>query len=65
MTTGPPAVPALAIESTATRRVDEIIIGERHRKELGDIDALAASIGGKVGLLHPVVITRTMRVDEW
>jgi hypothetical protein len=38
-----------------TRRIDEIIIGERHRKDLGDIDGLAASIR-ELGLLQlPVV----------
>jgi len=35
--------------------LDQIIIGERHRRELGDIDGLAASIA-EVGLLHPVVV---------
>jgi N6-adenosine-specific RNA methylase IME4 len=33
----------------------DIKIGKRHRRDLGDIDALAASIAA-VGLLHPVVI---------
>jgi ParB family chromosome partitioning protein len=33
-----------------------IQIGERRRKDMGDIDALARSIGD-VGLLHPVVVT--------
>ena len=36
--------------------ISEITIGERHRKELGDIDVLADSIE-KIGLLHPIVIT--------
>jgi len=35
--------------------ISEIRIGKRHRKDLGDIDALAASIE-TVGLLHPVVV---------
>lgn len=34
----------------------EITIGERHRKDLGDIAALAVSIQ-EVGLLHPIVVT--------
>lgn len=38
------------------RNVADIRIGTRHRKDLGNIDALAASIDD-VGLLHPVVIT--------
>jgi ParB family chromosome partitioning protein len=36
----------------------DIIVGERHRKDMGDIDGLAASIG-ELGLLHPVVIKPT------
>jgi len=35
---------------------DSIIVGDRHRKDLGDIDTLAASIG-QIGLLQPVTIT--------
>jgi N6-adenosine-specific RNA methylase IME4 len=34
--------------------IAEICIGERHRRDLGDVDQLAASIAA-VGLLHPVV----------
>jgi ParB family chromosome partitioning protein len=37
-------------------RIADIKIGERHRKDMGDIAALAASVA-EVGLLHPVVIT--------
>src|ERR1700682_319747 len=37
-------------------RLDEITIGFRYRKELGDVRALADSIS-EVGLLHPVVVT--------
>jgi len=36
---------------------DQIRIGERHRKEMGDLKVLAASIA-TVGLLHPPVITK-------
>ncbi|MCC6362986.1 MAG: ParB N-terminal domain-containing protein [Bryobacterales bacterium] len=35
---------------------DRIRIGERHRKDMGDLDGLAVSIA-TVGLLHPPVIT--------
>ena len=42
--------------AVATRRISDIIIGKRHRRDIGDIDALAPSIPD-VGLLHPVVIT--------
>src|ERR1700731_2091335 len=37
-------------------RLDQITIGFRYRKELGDLRALADSIV-EVGLLHPVVVT--------
>jgi ParB family transcriptional regulator, chromosome partitioning protein len=51
--TGPAAMPA----STApTRPIAAICVGNRYRKEMGDLDALAASIR-EHGLLHPVVIT--------
>lgn len=41
--------------------LDEIKIGPRHRKDLGDLDALAASIRD-VGLLHPIVVTKDNRL---
>jgi N6-adenosine-specific RNA methylase IME4 len=37
------------------RGLDSIQIGQRHRRDLGDVDVLAASIAS-VGLLHPIVI---------
>lgn len=37
-------------------RLSDIRKGERYRRDLGDIDALAASIAS-VGLLHPIVVT--------
>ncbi|SRR6266851_5612839 len=37
------------------RRIGEIRVGRRHRRDLGDIDGLAASIAD-IGLLQPVVI---------
>jgi ParB family chromosome partitioning protein len=40
----------------AFRPLDSIRIGKRHRKDLGDVAGLAASIKGR-GLLHPVVVT--------
>lgn len=42
-------------------RLDEIEVVDRHRWDLGDIDALARSIEA-VGLLHPVVVTPTGRL---
>ena len=39
--------------------IDRIIFGERRRQEMGDIDALAGSIG-RYGLLQPIVVD-----DEW
>ena len=41
---------------TDDRPIDSITIGQRHRKSVGDITSLAASIE-RDGLLHPVVIT--------
>jgi ParB family chromosome partitioning protein len=38
-----------------TRRVDSIIVGERHRRDLGDIHAVAATIR-EIGLLQPIVV---------
>jgi N6-adenosine-specific RNA methylase IME4 len=39
----------------ATRPLAAIHVGERHRQDLGDLDALGQSIA-ELGLLHPVVI---------
>jgi ParB-like chromosome segregation protein Spo0J len=39
-----------------TRRIEDIIIGNRFRKDFGDIDSLAQSIN-ETGLLQPVGIT--------
>jgi ParB family transcriptional regulator, chromosome partitioning protein len=38
------------------RDVHSIQVGDRVRRELGDIDSLAASICD-IGLLHPIIIT--------
>ena len=43
------------------RRIDSIIIGERLRRDLGDVAALAASIRD-LGLLHPIVISQSGRL---
>jgi N6-adenosine-specific RNA methylase IME4/ParB-like chromosome segregation protein Spo0J len=40
---------------TGTRPVSEVKIGVRHRKDLGDLDGLAASIAD-IGLLQPIVV---------
>ena len=40
----------------ASLPIDSIIIGERHRRDLGDIAELAASIA-EVGLLQPIAVT--------
>jgi len=37
-------------------RIDDVIIGDRFRQDLGDVEELAQSIA-EVGLLHPIVIT--------
>jgi hypothetical protein len=37
-------------------KIEHIVVGNRHRRELGDIGRLAASIAA-IGLLHPIVVT--------
>lgn len=37
------------------RVISDIKVGERHRRDLGDIEALAHSIAA-IGLLHPITI---------
>src|SRR4051794_11450810 len=44
-----------------TRRIGQIEVGQRQRKDLGDIRSLADSIEA-VGLLHAVVIDRQGRL---
>jgi N6-adenosine-specific RNA methylase IME4/ParB-like chromosome segregation protein Spo0J len=46
---------------SCTLPLDEIIVGHRHRKDLGDIAALTASIAD-VGLLQPPVVTPAKRL---
>src|SRR5260370_21456348 len=43
-------------DETPTRPIAAIKIGNRHRRNVGNVGPLAASIAD-VGLLHPVVIT--------
>jgi ParB family chromosome partitioning protein len=40
-----------------TLAIDKIIIGVRHRVDMGDLSELAASISA-IGLLNPIVVTR-------
>jgi ParB-like chromosome segregation protein Spo0J len=42
----------------STIAIEAIKIGKRHRRDLGDIDGLAASMNGPEGLMHPVVINQ-------
>ena len=42
--------------SSVTMNIDQIQVGFRYRKDLGDLRPLADSIS-EVGLLHPVVVT--------
>jgi hypothetical protein len=44
------------MNSNPTRPLESIILGDRHRKNYGDLDALARSIDEN-GLLQPIVIT--------
>lgn len=41
--------------------ISKIVVGERHRKELGDIHGLAKSIG-EIGLLQPIGVTSAMQL---
>jgi ParB family chromosome partitioning protein len=41
--------------ATAQMRIADIKVGKRHRKDLGDIEGLAASMEVH-GLLHPIVV---------
>jgi ParB family transcriptional regulator, chromosome partitioning protein len=41
---------------TALTPIASITIGNRHRRDMGDLRALASSIAD-VGLLHPIVVT--------
>ena len=41
--------------------IAEITVGERHRKSMGDLSGLMASIE-REGLLHPVVVTPDNRL---
>ena len=47
--------PRRAVEQQAFPRIDEIVIGRRHRREMGDIAALATSIRNDTQL-QPIVI---------
>ena len=38
------------------RPIDSIVVGERLRKDMGDLEGLARSIA-EIGLLHPIIIT--------
>src|SRR5262249_8732968 len=44
------------VPARQTFAVNAIVVGERHRKDMGDIAGLAASIG-ELGLLHDIGIT--------
>ena len=46
---------------TRTVKIADIIIGDRHRKDLGDIAALANSITD-TGLLQPIAVTPHLRL---
>jgi len=52
-----PSVSTITPIEIAVVDISSITVGERIRKEFGDIDALAASID-ELGLLHPIVIDK-------
>src|ERR1700722_608140 len=43
---------------SGVRAISDVIVGERARRDLGDIAGLAASIEAH-GLMHPIVVTET------
>lgn len=55
---GKPAEAGQLIAAQEYRDPRKIIIGARHRKEYGDLVALARSINERGGLIHPIAITR-------
>jgi ParB family transcriptional regulator, chromosome partitioning protein len=46
---------ATDLEGDSQRAISAITIGNRHRRDLGDVSGLANSIA-ELGLLHPIVI---------
>ena len=43
--------------------INDVVIGNRTRKEMGDIKALAASIAER-GLLHPIVVNEKNKLID-
>lgn len=56
-------MPAAIVEHSNSQpiSIDQIVVGERYRKDLGDLEPLKASIT-ELGLLHPVVIDGERRL---
>ena len=42
-------------------RPGDVVVGERHRKDMGDIEALAESMD-RLGLLQPIIVTPDRRL---
>lgn len=63
--TSPPAIPRRTtrkpVNGVTVMRISKISIGKRHRRDLGDIDALAASIRD-IGLLNPITVDERGRL---
>src|SRR5439155_11292596 len=53
-----PKVRRIVMGDRERRAIDGIVIGDRHRKDLGDLAALAASVG-KIGLLQAIGVTKS------
>lgn len=49
------------VNGAAVMQISKISIGKRHRRDLGDIDALAASIRD-IGLLYPITVDERGRL---
>ena len=47
------------MEKSTTVRIADVKLGDRHRRDLGDVDALVRSIQD-IGLLHPIVVAPDM-----
>ncbi len=49
------------MEKSTTVRIADVKLGDRHRRDLGDVDALVRSIQD-IELLHPIVVTPDMEL---
>src|SRR5262245_9566452 len=50
-----PGINSKRLTKAHTLKISEIVVGTRHRRDMGDVDGLAASMK-ELGLLHPIVV---------